>query len=121
MQRMIFIGTRVLVKISNLISNPCRSKFRWIWISAYKNVTNSVGENKYKTKFDDNTTKELYSSLLRIKDLSSGLLLLEAVNTLVELNNANNMKQISKVKNDNDIEEEENIIFLIDSTCNDNF
>ena len=97
------------------IRNPNRGKkekgFRWIHKSMHGNVTNSVSENKYKTKFDNGTTKELHSSLLYVGNSSSSLLLLKAVTILVELIDGNNIKQASKANNDPDIEEDKSIIF----------
>ena len=61
---MIIVGIRVSAKVGNLILNPYGSDFRWIHERIFSNIANSVGDNRYEIKFDNSTTKEVYSNLL---------------------------------------------------------
>jgi hypothetical protein len=115
-QKMIIVGSRVLAKVGNLIPNPHRFNFRQIRERVFNNVANSVGDNRYKIKFDDSTTKEVHSNSLQIEDSSSGIPLSEVIATVVEATDDNGTQQASKVNTNPDIEETKDFTFLIDST-----
>ena len=107
---MIIVGTRVLVKCGELISNFCRSQYRWVRERLFGNVVSSVGGKKYIILFDNGITKEIQSNLLHIEDSSAGVPISEAIATSVEATEMdNNIEENSVEENtitNNNIEEQ---------------
>ena len=73
MEKMITVGTRVSGKCGKLIPNPRGSQFRRVRERTFGNVISSIGNNKYKVRFDDGSTKDVSSTSLQIEESTVGL------------------------------------------------
>ena len=82
----------------------------------YSNAASSISNNKYKIKFNNGTTKVVYSNSLWIEDTNSSIPLSESITTTVEVTEEDCLYKIDKANINTNLDENEDIIFPINGT-----